>query len=72
MDKNEFGISQEEIKERKDKQRASEIEQEFAIRREERRRVENSWVLNMNFFNGNQYCDVSPFGGVVDEDKQFY
>ena len=56
---------------RKEK-RAEEITKEFLARREERRSIENGWTLNINFFSGNQYCDVSPFGDVVEEDKRFY
>ena len=52
--------------------RADEIMQEYLARRDERRSVENGWTLNINFFSGNQYCDVSPFGDVVEEDKRFY
>lgn len=51
---------------------AREVTEDFLRRREERRAIESGWLLNMNFLSGNQYCDVSPFGGVVDEDKQFY
>ncbi|MBQ7323974.1 MAG: hypothetical protein IJW96_05360 [Clostridia bacterium] len=58
--------------EREDARIAAEVEADYAKRREERRSVENSWVLNMNFLCGNQYCDVSPLGGLVEEDEQFY
>ena len=51
---------------------AREVTEDFLRRREERRAIESGWLLNMNFLSGNQYCDVSPFGGVVEEDKQFY
>ena len=51
---------------------AAEVSADFQRRREARRSVESGWLLNMNFFSGNQYCDVSPFGGVVEEDKRFY
>lgn len=61
-----------EEKEKAAKALAKEVTEDFLRRREERRKVENGWVLNLNFFSGNQYCDVSPFGGVVAEDKQFY
>ena len=54
------------------KRRAREIVEDFEERREVRRAVESGWLLNMNFLSGNQYCDVSPLGGVVEEDKQFY
>ena len=50
----------------------SSVVADFEKRREERRRVEAGWLLNMNFLSGNQYCDVSPFGGVTEEDKRFY
>ncbi len=48
------------------------VNADFQRRREERRRLESGWVLNMNFLSGNQYCDVSPFGGVEQEDKKFF
>ena len=63
---------QEEAKERAEKKLVAEVVEDFERRREERRAVESGWLLNMNFLSGNQYCDVSPFGGVVDEDKRFY
>lgn len=71
----ELGLSKEEIA-REEAHRnakiAAEVVADFERRREERRKVENGWLLNMNFFSGNQYCDVSPFGNVQEEDKQFY
>ncbi len=54
------------------KKLAEEICADFEDRREKRRRLESGWLLNMNFFSGNQYCDVSPIGGVQEEDKQYY
>lgn len=75
MDYQELPISQkekEEAKAREEKKLAAEIMQDFNQRREQRRRIESGWLLNMNFFSGNQYCDVSPFGGLAEEDKQFY
>ena len=59
-------------KEREEKKIAEEVTTDFLRRREERNSVESGWLLNMNFFNGNQYCDISPFGGLVEEDAQFY
>ena len=59
-------------KEREERRIAEEVTADFLRRREERNSVESSWLLNMNFFNGNQYCDVSPLGGIVEEDPQFY
>ena len=51
---------------------AKEVTEDFERRREERRSIEDGWVLNMQFLSGNQYCDVSPLGGTMEEDKQFY
>lgn len=51
---------------------AREVEKDFEKRREARRGIESGWLLNINFFSGNQYCDVSPYGGVEDEDKRYY
>ncbi len=71
----ENGLSErekEEAKARAEAKLAAEVVADFEKRREERRSVESGWLLNMNFLSGNQYCDISPFGGVVDEDKRFY
>ena len=62
----------EKQREREREKIAAEVTEDFYRRREERRAVENGWLLNMNFFSGNQYCDVSPYGGVTEEDPQFY
>ncbi len=51
---------------------AREVKEDYEKRREARRGVESGWLLNMNFFSGNQYCDVSPFGGVEEEEKRYY
>ncbi|MBR4943548.1 MAG: hypothetical protein IKZ28_05905 [Clostridia bacterium] len=51
---------------------ASEVTEDFLARREARRSVESGWLLNMNFLSGNQYCDVAPQGGLMEEDPQFY
>ena len=72
MKEMQFTDSEERAEENRKQKRASEIEREFEERRQERRDVENGWTLNINFFSGNQYCDVSPFGEIVEEDKRFY
>lgn len=59
-------------REREEARIAAEVTADFEKRREERRSIENGWILNMNFLSGNQYCDVSPIGGLVEEDPQFY
>ena len=68
----DFKEEEVKAKERAEQKLAEEIEQDFLARRETRRKIENGWVLNLNFFSGNQYCDVSPFGDLVEEDKRFY
>lgn len=45
---------------------------EFIRRREERVYLERQWELNMNFLIGNQYCDLSSRGEIVDEDKTYF
>ena len=62
----------EEARQREEQKLAREVEEDFIHRREERRSLESGWLLNINFFSGNQYCDVSPFGGIEEEDKRFY
>ena len=59
-------------KERAEKALAEEVTADFLRRREERRALEVSWLLNVRFFSGDQYCDVSPLGDIVEEDKRFY
>lgn len=51
---------------------AQDVTEDFLRRREERRHIESGWLLNLNFFSGNQYCDVSPSGEIVEEDSRFY
>ena len=69
-------VGLEREKQRQESERKKKIAEaitlDFETRREERRRLENAWRLNMNFLSGNQYCDVSPFGDLVEEDKQFF
>ena len=71
----EKGISKrrmEEAEEKRKEKLAKEVEEDFQRRREMRRSLESGWLLNINFFSGNQYCDVSPHGGVEEEDSRFY
>ena len=63
---------QEEERARFEAKIAAEVTADFEARKEQRRAVESGWLLDMNFFSGNQYCDVSPFGDLVEEDKRFY
>ncbi len=46
--------------------------EDFERRIKERKNFENQWQLNMNFYMGNQYCDMG-YGGMVREiDKQYF
>ncbi len=65
-------MTETEKEERRREKIAAEVTEDFERRREARRSVESGWLLNMNFFSGNQYCDISPAGGIVEEDKRFY
>lgn len=51
---------------------ADEVERDFQKRREERRFTERGWLLNMNFVNGNQYCDLDAKGELAEESKEFF
>ncbi|MBQ7368424.1 MAG: hypothetical protein IJW60_01780 [Clostridia bacterium] len=59
-------------KEKAEQRLAAEIVADFEERREARRRIESGWLLNLHFYSGDQYCDVSPLGGLAEEDKRFY
>ncbi len=45
---------------------------DFKRRQEERRLLERSWQLNVNFINGNQYCDVNALGEIEQEEGGYY
>ncbi|MGN0822793.1 MAG: hypothetical protein ACI4NG_03375 [Candidatus Gallimonas sp.] len=58
--------------ERRVKALVSEIREDFTARQAARRSLERGWQLNINFVNGNQYCDISPAGDLEEEDPTFY
>ncbi len=68
--------SKKEIRQREEEERKKRlveaIREDFEARREARRTLERSWQLNMNFVSGNQYCDISDAGELVQEDREFY
>ncbi len=45
---------------------------DFEERKQERKSLELEWRLNMNFFAGNQYCDITPNGDVREYGKQYF
>lgn len=70
----EKGFDKEEVERQRRREMASiaaDVTSDFNRRREARRSIENCWLLNLNFYNGNQYCDISP-EGLENEDAQFY
>ena len=40
---------------------------ELEKRRDERLGLEKQWILNANFLVGNQYCDVRPYSGDIEQ-----
>lgn len=50
---------------------ASEITNDYLSRREMRRTLEQQWRLNVNYQSGNQYCEISPSGEVLEEQKYY-
>ena len=50
----------------------SEVYSDFKKRQENRITYERQWELNINFLNGNQYCDVSAQGEILEENNTFF
>ncbi|MDE6691111.1 MAG: hypothetical protein K2K04_03990, partial [Clostridia bacterium] len=50
----------------------AEVYADFKRRQEERRRIERGWQLNINFVNGNQYCDVNPLGEIEGDSGGYF
>ncbi|MGN1373314.1 MAG: hypothetical protein ACI4VK_04630 [Candidatus Coproplasma sp.] len=48
------------------------IYQDFYRRQQERRLLERGWQLNVNFINGNQYCDVNTLGEIEDTANGYF
>lgn len=49
-----------------------EVRKDFERRRQERKPLELQWRLNMNFYGGNQYAEITPVGDVEQYGKQYY
>ena len=43
-----------------------EVFEDFQRRKEERSRLEASWLMNINFLMGNQYCELASNGEIFD------
>ncbi len=58
--------------EKRKKELCAYVRQELEKRSRERSRFELQWQLNINFFMGNQYCDILPEAGrLYQQDKAF-
>lgn len=55
-----------------DKILVEEIKSDFLRRQEERRTFEAQWQLNLNFYMGNQYCDINGNFEVEDYSKKYF
>lgn len=64
--------SEEEMKALADKLLVEEVKNDFFKRQEERRTFEAQWQLNMNFYMGNQYCDINGNFEVEDYEKKYF
>ena len=51
---------------------AEEVTEDFLRRQEERKLLERGWQLNMNFVNGNQYCDINSSGEIYEEENGYF
>lgn len=49
-----------------------EIKEDFERRKEERSKLEQAWLLNINFLTGNQHAELTPNGDIYDPGKQYH
>lgn len=56
----------------KDEQIVKEVKDDFVARQMARKPFESQWLMNMNFYMGNQFCDIGYGGNVEEVDKQFF
>lgn len=45
---------------------------DFENRRKERKPYESRWLLNMNFYMGNQYSSIGLNTELIDHEKQYF
>lgn len=50
----------------------AEVIGDFEKRQKERLSYERQWELNMNFINGNQYCDINKNGEIIYKVSDYY
>ncbi|MBQ7712185.1 MAG: hypothetical protein IJT69_00040 [Clostridia bacterium] len=51
---------------------AAEVRADFEKRRDARKSLEMQWRLNLNYFMGNQYCEIGQNGDIEDYGKQYF
>ena len=51
---------------------AKEVTEDFENRKKIRLPFERQWELNMQFVAGNQYCDLSSRGDIINESKEYF
>lgn len=55
-----------------EKQLVKSVLEDFKLRQIERKKFENVWQLNINFYLGNQYSYISPNGEIMEYGKQYF
>lgn len=50
----------------------AEVFEDLKKRKDERGMLEQQWTLNANFLVGNQYCDINPYRGDIEQLKPVY
>ena len=53
-------------------ERVKELNEDFERRAESRRLLERNWLLNINYFNGNQYAEILPTGEISSVDRKYF
>ncbi len=48
------------------------VTDDYERRRDERLATERQWQLNVNFLNGNQYCEINAVGEIEEVEKYYY
>ena len=51
--------------------RAKEVTEDYLRRAEERRDLERNWLIDLNYYNGNQYAEMLPSGTLVETGKRY-
>lgn len=52
-------------------ERVKEVLEDFARRAEERKELERAWLINLNYYNGNQYAECLPTGAICSVGRRY-